>query len=250
VPYFADTILDRTLPGNPFATWNLIVVPNCTGDLHAGDNTVVYDTGSEMRTHHHAGHANFVAFLDRLGPTFPTPGKVVLGGISAGGFGALFNYPTMRTRWPSAQAYLLDDSGPLLESASFASGFVADWFTNWRLDLVTDPICGTPCRSDLSLVHSSLAGLYPNDRMGLVSSTQDTIVRGIYGLTAAEFETALLTMATDRIDPAANARYFVVTGASHAQLGSPGTVSQNGTALLDWIGQLVSDDAGWATVVP
>jgi len=248
IPFLANTILDRNLAGNPFATWNLVVVPYCTGDLHAGDNTVVYDTGQALHTHHHAGHANVRAFLRRLGPTLPAPEKVVLGGVSAGGYGALFDFSTVRARWPAAQAYVLDDSGPLIASSPFA--FVESWFTNWRLDQVTDPICGAPCRNDLSLVVSSLAALYPSDRIALVSSLQDNVIGNIFGLSGVDFEMALLELAGARMDPTANARYFFLSGDTHGQLLAPAGVSVGGVELLDWITQLVNDDPSWASVQP
>lgn len=243
-------ILDRTLPGNPFATWNLVALPYCTGDLHAGDNVVTYDTGTTLHVHHHVGHANLLAFLRRLGPTFPSPGKVVLGGMSSGGFGAFLDYPTIRARWPNAQGYVMADSGPLLESASFDSAFIASWFTNWRLDKVTDPVCDGPCRTDLSLFVPALAARFPNDRMALVSTTQDSVIADLFGLSGPDFQTALLAMATDRFDPTANVRYFFDTGTEHAQTVDPANVAQNGTYLLDWIGQLVGDDPAWTSVKP
>jgi hypothetical protein len=249
LPFFAGSILDRSLAGNPFATWNLIVVPYCTGDLHAGDNVVVYDTGDATHVHHHAGYANLTSFLRRLGPTFPSPGKVVLGGISAGGFGTLFDFPTVRARWPTAQTYVLDDSGPLLEAPPPPIGFT-DWLLNWRLDLVMDPTCGMPCRSDQSMMFPALSALVPSARLALVSSVQDASVRALYGLTSSGFEDALTALATDRIDPTANVRYFFVAGDTHAQLAAPAAVSQNGVALLDWIDQLVNDDPGWTSVHP
>jgi hypothetical protein len=247
---FSGDILDRTLPGNPFATWNLVAIPYCTGDLHAGNNVVTYDTGDALHVHHHAGAANVLAYLRRLGPTFPTPGKVVLGGQSAGGFGAFLDFPLIRARWPSAQAYVMADSGPLLESASFDSSFLTSWFANWRLDLTTDPVCAGPCRTDLSLFVSSLAAQHPTDRMALISSVQDSVIRDIFGLTGPDFETALLDLAADRIDPTANVRYFFDAGSAHAQTIDPANVSQNNTYLLDWLVQFVNDDPAWVSVKP
>ena len=111
---FANTILDRQLSGNPFAGWNLVFIPYCTGDMHAGDNIATYQSGQTSRMYHHVGHDNVLAYLHRLGPTFPSVARMVVAGESAGGFGALFNYATFRNRWSSGELYLLDDSGPIL----------------------------------------------------------------------------------------------------------------------------------------
>jgi len=166
------------------------------------------------------------------------------------------NFPTSITwtsanaGWSAAQVYLLDDSGPLLESRSFESEFVANWFSNWRLDLITDPLCGQACRSDLSLLASALAAAYPGDRMALTSSVQDFAVRDLYGLSATDFETALFHMVTDRLAPTAAFRYFLTSGEEHAQLVDPAAVSEGGVSLLSWLEQFVNDAPGWASVEP
>jgi hypothetical protein len=250
VGFFAGSILDRTVPGNPLADWNLVTVPYCTGDVHAGNNVMMYDTGSAVHEHRHAGYANLLAFLRRLRPTFPNASKVVLAGISSGGFGTLFDFATVRARWPSAQAYLLDDSGPLIPSATFDDTFIASWFSSWRLDLVTDPLCGLACRDDLSLIFPALAALYPNDRMALVSSLQDAPVRNVFQLGPDQFEDAMLTLAVDRLEPTANFRYYLVPGQTHAQLANPAGVSVDGVPLLTWITRLVTDDPSWIDVTP
>jgi hypothetical protein len=250
VGFLAGSILDRTVPGNPFADWNLVTVPYCTGDLHAGGNVMMYDTGSAIHEHRHAGYTNLLAFLRRLRPTVPNAAKVMLAGISSGGFGALFDFATVRARWPAAQAYLLDDSGPLIPSATFDDAFIASWFSSWRLDRVTDPLCGLACHDDLSLLIPALAALYPNDRMALVSSLQDASVRAVFQLTADAFEDAVLTLAVDRLEPTTNFQYYLVPGESHAQLANPGAVSVDDVPLLTWITRFVSDDPAWVSVTP
>jgi hypothetical protein len=250
VPFFTDSILDRTLEGNPFADWNIAVVPYCTGDLHGGDNVVLYDTGTSTHLHHHAGHANLRAFLRRLGTTVPDAEKVVLAGVSAGGFGAVFGFPNVRARWPSAQLYLIDDSGPLLAPPAHAPAVRDAWLANWRLDRVTDPACGEPCRTDLSLLLPALAMSYPDTRIGLVSTVQDDAIATVYGITGAAFESALFDLAENRLDPTDNARYFFIGGNAHAPMLMPSGVIEDGVFLLDWITQLVSDDPAWTSVVP
>jgi len=156
----------------------------------------------------------------------------------------------VRARWPAAQAYALDDSWPILESSAFASAFVENWFANWRLDLVTDPLCGPPCRSDLSLVVPALAALHPDARIGLVSSLRDATIADIFGLSGPDFEAALLDVAADRFAPTANARHFFVTGSGHAHLLFPSLVSVPGVTLLEWITRLVTDDPSWTSMQP
>ena len=244
------SILDRNLAGNPFADWNLVYVPYCTGDVHAGDNVIVYQSGGISRTVHHVGHANVVAYLRRLVPTFPTVGKLVVSGSSAGGFGALSDYADFRDHWPTAKVYLLDDSGPPLESSAYSSALRDAWTSSWRLDKLVDPICGAPCLADFSQAIPALVQRYPNDRLALLESEQDGVVRFFYSLDGPGFQAALLAMATDRIDPHPTFHYFFIPGASHTMLGNPSGFSQNSTGLLTWITQLVTDDPAWASIKP
>jgi hypothetical protein len=247
---FGGTILDRQLAGNPFADWNLVFVPYCTGDVHGGDNVATYQNGAMTRMFHHVGHSNVLAYLHRLGPTFPTIGRMVVSGSSSGGFGALLNFATFRGRWPGGKMYLLDDSGPFLEAGGIPAALITAWFASWHLGDVTGPVCGAACQTDLSQLMPALVARYPGDRMALLSSVQDAVNRSLFQLSAADFEADLLQMAADRLDPTATFRYFFVTGSSDTMLGAPGSFSQNGVGLLGWIGQEVTDDPAWVSVKP
>ena len=199
------TIFDRNEPRNPFRDWSYVFVPYCTGDVHAGDNVVVYtDTQSgDMKTYHHKGHANVLAYLKRIAPTFPSPKKLVVSGSSAGGYGASMNYADFRRYFPSSEAYLLDDSGPALEAPSIPQGYIDAWYASWNLGEVLGPACGDACKTDLSAALTALDKAYPHDRMALLSSEQDATIRNYFLLSPSGFQTALLMTAQDILDPTA-----------------------------------------------
>lgn len=241
------SLFDRTAAQNPFRGWNQVFVPYCTGDVHGGNNVMVYSG----RTHHHEGRVNMNAFLGRLAATFPAPDRLVVSGSSAGGFGAAFNYSLFRTVWPSGQVYLIDDSGPVLQGDAIPPAFRDAWFASWRIDQVIDPLCGgLACRADLSLAVPALAALYPNDRFALLSSLQDQTIRGYFLLTPEAFEAALLSLAQNVIDPLPNFRYFITSGQRHTMLGSPASHASAGTPLYDWLRQEVEDDPAWSSILP
>ena len=86
-------------------------VPYCTGDVHAGnrkDATVSGVTGKQQ----FVGYVNVANDLKRIVPSFPGLTKVLLTGVSAGGFGAASNYVQMAKAFGSVPVYELDDSGP------------------------------------------------------------------------------------------------------------------------------------------
>lgn len=245
----AGSILDRALPGNPFADATLVFVPYCTGDIHGGDNVVTYAGPGDARTVHHVGHANVVAFVSRLAATWPAPRKLVVSGASAGGFGSVVNYATFRAAWPAARAYLVDDSGPTLEAGAIPPGLLLAWYESWRLDKLLDPLCGAACRGDLSAGLSAVLARYPGDRVSLLSSLQDQVISGYFVLGGPRFEEELLRLAADVLAPAPNARFFFVGGSTHPMLDRPGAFTQ-GVPLVTWLGQQVSDDPAWASQRP
>ncbi len=246
----AGSLLDRALANSPFADWNLVFVPYCTGDVHAGDNVITYTKGTISKVTHHTGHANLLAYLARLGATFAAPGKVVVSGSSAGGFGALLNYDSLRKAWPAASVYLIDDSGPVLEGNAIPAAIRAAWFSSWNLAGIVDPLCGAACHDDLSLAYPKLAQRYPNDRMSLLSFEQDQVIRSYFFLSATDFQTDLLALASDKFDPVSRWHYFFLSGQSHTMLGGPASHMQNGVSLVTFLKQQVTDDPFWATQKP
>jgi hypothetical protein len=99
---------DRS-PGtvNPFRNYTFVYIPYCTGDLHQG-NRVDPTTGLQF-----VGHQNFVLDAQALHQVFPNPPAVVLGGRSAGGDGAFFNYRALRGIYtnPLMPVTVISDSG-------------------------------------------------------------------------------------------------------------------------------------------
>jgi hypothetical protein len=250
-PLLVGGIYDRNAADNVFRDWNYVFVPYCTGDLHTGSNVVSY-TGSlgQMRTHHHAGYTNFLAFLRRLAATFPSPPKVAHSGASAGGYGTLYTYPDVRAAWPNSRGYLIDDSGPALGASTVIPVIRDAWIAAWEFDDVVVPICDQACLDDPSLVYTALSARYPDDRFALTSSLQDSVIRSYFGLTAQDFQAALLAVAQARIAPAANFKYFFVAGETHTMLASPAAFVSGADNLSTWMRYQVLDDPGWSSTQP
>jgi hypothetical protein len=246
----AGSLLDRTDAQNPVRDWNLVFVPYCTGDLHGGNNVMTY-TAANMpaRTYHHVGHANFVAFMARIAASVKAPAKFVLSGSSAGGYGSTMNFDTARDYYRTGEAYLLDDSGPALVGDDILVDFRIAMYKSWGLGPLIDPIC-PGCRDDFSLAYPTLGTLHPHDRMALLSSLQDQVIRGYFLLGAVPFQNDLLKLATTVLDPTANWHYFFVDGETHTMLGGPAGFTSSGVNLWDWLTQFVGDDPAWTSHKP
>ncbi len=241
----------------------IVFVPYCTGDVHGGDRVTTYFppiSGYSSVTWHHVGHANVTAFLRRLAPTFPDPGKLVVAGSSAGGFGSLANYVTFRSAWPDAKGYLVDDSGPPLigDAIPFLSRGL--WFANWNLGASLDAFC-PDCFDDMSEGLREVERRYPSDRIALISHLQDAVIRGFFGtftlvpelsltpMPADVFEGHLRELGTTVMDPAtANGKYFFTTGDGHPTLEDPTVITTPPPGLPAWIELMLSDSASWTSL--
>ena len=247
-----DTLRDATV----------VFVPYCTGDVHSGDAVTTYAPplpGLEPVTWRHVGHANVLAFLKRLGATFPDPARLVVSGSSAGGFGSLANYPEFRRYWPDARSYLVDDSGPPLVGEAIPSGTREAWYARWDMGASLDGFC-PECRTDQSAGLRELAERYPDDRIALVSHLRDATIRGFFGtyafvpptfapMGAARFESELRLLGTTVLDPAtANAKYFFTDGDRHPTLEDPTVIGTPAPGLEAWLELMLTDAASWESV--
>jgi len=239
--------LDRARATNPFRDASYVFIPYCTGDLHAGSNVATYDVlGPRMFAH--VGRRNVEALLPRLRATWPAPARVVISGSSAGGYGATFNYDLFRQAYPGAQVALIDDAGPLLEGTGIPADHRAAWYANWHLGDVVDPLCAG-CTADLSLLYPALVAKYPQDRMALLTSLQDSVIRTYFLiLLGLDFEQRLRSTITHRLAPTTTFRTFAIPGESHTLFGAVDTISSGGVPLETWLTQMLTGDAAWASV--
>ena len=257
---FAETfvlpgsIVDRKLAGNPFSGFTLVVVPYCTGDVHAGDAVQTYGS----TTWRHRGHRNLDAALAWIEANLPRPTRVVVSGSSAGGFGSLLAYDLVRSQWPEGSSPavtvgLLDDSGPTFgPSAPKMPALTAAWWDAWGLDSTVTPLC-PGCKSDLSQIWPVLSGKYPHDLLALLSTTEDATISGFLGgMSGPDFQSALESLAaTIEALPAGNAKTFRTTGTGHAMLLSPGSYrTSSSKGLLDWLDPIAVGTGAFASAGP
>ncbi|HYO55796.1 pectin acetylesterase-family hydrolase [Archangium sp.] len=246
----ADSIFDRQLANNPYKDWTMFFIPYCTGDLHVGNADAVYTLGSTSKTFHHKGRANTEAFIAHIATSFPNPEQVVVAGASAGGFGATLNYDLIRSTFPHAKVFLLDDSGPLLKNNAISPTLREAWARAWNYVPVLDAI-DPVLKNDFSALYPVLARKYPNDRMALLSSEQDQTIRTYLGLSATDFQSALRDLDATVLEPLPNTRSFITTGQDHTMLFDVVSQRSRGVLLLEWLNQMQgASDADWSSVRP
>lgn len=243
VPRATNTVLDVGAAENPFRDWNLVYVPYCSGDVHAGQNPAS-STGFA-----HLGYQNIGVYLTRLVPTFQNASLVVLGGSSAGGVGAAFNYDRVAQAFGSVPVQMLDDSGPVLSDTYLRPCLQKLWRSVWSLDASLPADCsackGDPAGGGLVNLLPYLAQKYPTRRFGLVSSTGDSVFRGYFGfgnndcaspqtMPADVFRAGLLDLRST-MSAFPNFSLYAIDTTEHVFLDASffGT-SVGGTQLTDW----------------
>jgi hypothetical protein len=254
VPILPGSPMDRGDPENPFREWTWVFVPYCTGDVFTGDFVASYrDFQLDEHPYRHVGRKNLELALPRLAALLRAPGKLVVSGASAGGFGAALNYDRVRGTWPGAKGYLVDDSGPLLVGNDIPAAIRAAWVAAWRADEVIVPLCPeqpAECLEDWSEIYPALRERWPNDRFALLSTLRDRVIRSFFLLDGAEYETAIRRLDAEVFDPLPEAETFLVPGDAHTFLGAPSLATAEGVTLEEWLRRMVEDDPAWTSLGP
>jgi len=175
-------VLDFDVPDNPLASYDVVYVPYCTGDVHAGTTAGGQVEGVDQPWDF-VGHTNIVTALDRLAPTFPEASRLLVMGTSAGGIGALIDFPSIARGWPAAKTFLLDDSGLIFGDEYLAPCLQRTMRDTWGLSEVLGdcPACETPDGGGMAQYYAYLAEHYPDTHFGLVASHRDRTVRLFFG---------------------------------------------------------------------
>jgi hypothetical protein len=253
-------IFSRTDTNNAVADWNMVYVPYCTGDVHAGNATDATVPGTPGKQQF-VGYTNMSQYLSRIVPTFPDMQRVLLTGQSAGGFGAALNYVQTARSFGSVPVDLLDDAGPLMANPYLASCLETSMANLWGL---TKTVIGQDCGTDCPDVGNALAEYwthlpktYPNSRFGFIDSSGDSVISSFFGfganncsgfqnVPAAQYEAGLLGMRS-AVAANSNAGLFIYSGTDHTTVVSMYTTrsapdGDGGTVKFeDWVKSLVTD---------
>jgi hypothetical protein len=231
-------VLNRSDANNPFKDYNLVFVPYCTGDAFSGARVADLDVNGTTKPTHFVGSANIRLFLERIVPTFADAPEVWLGGDSAGGFGAAFNFGVVRKAFSTAHVHVLDDSGPPIEPDPARWAL---WLNAWDIALPDDcPACTDGPGAFVDYYRQKA----PDGRFGLISYEYDSIIAPFMNLSSTQFQTELYSQ-LDHMDATwPNGRYFVIAGSSHVGMLAPTQ------ALKDWVTAMVTDGPGWTNTRP
>jgi hypothetical protein len=258
-------IFDAENPDNPLRDWNVVYIPYCTGDVHAGDATDADVPGpTAPKQQSFVGYRNVGFYLDRIVPTFPAVSKVLVTGSSAGGFGATYNFDRIAQAFCPTPAVLIDDSGPAMSDEYLAPCLQTRWRELWGLDATLPagcPECSGPDGGGIANYVTYLGNRYPDSRLGLLSTDADSTIRLFFGfgendcanidglvpiaMSSQRFAEGLVDLRDNYLSAQPVWGTYYVSGSSHTFLGGGAYTSTTveDMPLTEWVGTIVDGGA-------
>jgi len=230
-------VFQRTQAGNPVADYIYVYVPYCTGDIHTGTHVANYlVNGTNKPTYHYGGH-NVDLFYPSLAASYPGLQRVLLAGVSAGGYGTFMSQDFAVRAFGGIRVDLYDDSGPPIENSTLFNAAIANWVPQF-------PSACSDCSMGFGRNFAYDRMTYPSSRFGFLTYQTDSVLPMFYGETPQMFATQIAAfLPTLASDP--NEHYFELLSTGHG-------VSANFMAygeLLPWLTKMVTDDPTWANAM-
>jgi hypothetical protein len=172
-------------------SWNIVYLTYCTGDVHTGNKTALYDNvdPANPMVYMHKGAVNAQAVAKWMASNgLKNPAHLLLTGFSAGGVGSSALYPAFRETLQPKKMALMADSGPLFNVPRTATPQQAPsvllhnkirdvWGLDGTNGLVTQLITkypGAGSADNLGSITAGLGKIFPNDRIGYTMFQEDT----------------------------------------------------------------------------
>ncbi|PWN38583.1 uncharacterized protein FA14DRAFT_143667 [Meira miltonrushii] len=231
------TLRNETV-ANPYRKANYVYIPYCTGDIHAGDSVQNYP-GANRTTYHH-GFLNGIRITSEIAKRLPDTKRVLVTGESAGGFGAVLQYPHVQKRFPHARIDLLSDSA--IETVGFL-----DSKPQWHPVV---PKCKECNGIEFNSYLPGEALATPKSRFGALAWKTDTVLPLFYNVTDASFAPVITSyfqnVTQTKTD---NAKTFRADGSSHVVGEHTYAKSSDGMVYVDWLNKFHSDDPSWTSAL-
>lgn len=245
----ADGIFDLDNPANPFAGYDIVLVPYCTADVFMGDAVQDYGSGSRAVTIHHKGFANASAALEWVYANFPAPESVFITGESAGALGASFHAPWIIRQYAGTRIAVLGDSAGGYSAPGIDMGMI---FGPWgTADLLPDwlpEFAAVDEASDLKFesFYIVAAKNYPEIVFAQYNTLRDSVQQFFMKLVpnTPPLEAVLPGTMAAIAEAAPNFRSYLADGDVHTILHLPEfyTATTAGVAVRDWVAALAAGE--------
>lgn len=245
IPFINFGILNPNDASNPVADWNVGYVPYCDGSGMMGDNEVDSD-GDGVNDRFFRGAKNLSASLDVIAKEYPSPGKIVLAGNSAGGFAVHAALALVRKLYPNTSIEVINDSG----LGILNPGSMNELIEYWGAESFFPTSCSECIGSDGNITdyHKYQLEQDPNIRLAYIGSKQDETFAQMLG--AANYETQVLEAVAEMKDAFPDRfNYIIANGDQHTFLISQFEYSIAGTTVKKWVSEMVNEDDNWASKI-
>jgi len=266
-------IFDTTNPANPFKDWYVVYLPYCTGDLFWGANDQQYTTPSYLgpqitATIKHRGFVNFQAVLKWVKDNFRLPEEIFVSGSSAGGYGAIMDYPFIREAFPLTRVYVLGDAANGITGDDFNNRANAAWNVQLPAWIFPDGISGLTAED----IYMNISAEYPLMKLAQYTTAYDGTQCYFYNLQLDDpltglpyvkepwlwpsfpseenvgvWNSKMLLYAKETASVAPNYRYYIAAGYDHTILGSPEFYTESsagGVYFYKWLTSMVDNPFG------
>lgn len=267
-PAQLDGIFNLERDDNPVKDWDMVYVPYCTADLHAGSAVQRYaNVGApglpgrfDIR---HKGFDNTMVVLDWVRRNLDAPRNVLVAGSSAGGYGATINFAWVRKLYPDAKVNVLADASQGITTPAFDTGGPRVGRGSWNTQM---PPWGTgidPASIPGPQLMHVAAQAHPEVRAAQFTTVLDQVQMEFYGVMRGCFSldgscatvpldwyTQMVTgVLTDRAT-LPNYRHYVAAGSYHTVLTGPEFYAERsaGIALKQWLDAMLSGGSRWRNV--
>jgi hypothetical protein len=239
-----------------------VFVPYCTGDIHAGSNPSGFGGRKQV------GYVNMGKDLDYIVPKSTQVGRVILTGSSAGGFGALFNFDRTQAAFGATPVTLIDDSGPPMSDTYLTPCLQQQTRTDWDLAAALPSGCSACTQQDgggLGNAATYVADAHKSDRLALITSTRDGVIRSFLGfgypdcatggnpIPETDYATGIAMLRDQTLATHDNFKVWSIDSGLHVWLVGRGALSSevsHGVTLGDWLTKMLDGDSSWQSVAP
>ncbi len=133
--FYTNGFFDYDNEANPVRDYNAVLVPYCSGDVHAGNAEVTFEVpaGSvegytePSITVPFNGFSNASSVLDWVYQNIVAPSQVFISGCSAGGYGAVFHTANIMENYANIPAVMLSDASNGVTPSNW------EGFTTWNI---------------------------------------------------------------------------------------------------------------------
>ena len=235
-------IFDFDNPENPIRDYDVVFVPYCTADLHAGDAVVDYsDFAGNTITIRHKGYTNVSTVLNWMYQQYPSPERVLVVGTSAGSLASIIYAGTIMEHYQDSEVLQFGDGHVGIAPADWEAPFT--WNITAHLPGFLRPEDIADFR--VNSLYKATAHQFPLQRFAEFSSDNDSFQIAYLALTGGDASgwTDQMYAALDELAAELdNFYYYVAPGLYHTILAFDYfyTTEVDGIRLRDWFADYIA----------